>query len=113
MNESLFLLLLGLWICGPRAYVVHISMGHAGENLTRRPISVSLMRPLVVIEGQPPADPNSRLRRRAVGLQEYFFVFQAPPQPLNEDVVQIAPLAVHADPHPLGFQSSQKIGAGE
>src|ERR1700689_192936 len=111
--KSLFLLLLGLWICGQRAYVVHISMGHAGENLTRRPISVSLMRPFVIIEAQPRADPTPRFRRRPVALQEDLFIFQAPPEPLDEDVVQIPPLAIHADPYRLGFQSSQKICAGE
>ncbi len=63
INQSLFLLLFGLRICDQRAYVVHISMGQAGENLARGPIAVSLMRPFVVIEGQPGADPAPSLDR--------------------------------------------------
>src|SRR5471030_640728 len=88
-------------------------MGHAGENLARRPISVSLVRPVVIIEAQPGANSTSSLGRRSIGLEEYLLIFQAPPQPLNEDVVQIPPLAIHADPHRPGLQSSQKIRAGE
>src|SRR3954471_23996935 len=35
---------------------------------------------------------------RSVGMQVYVFVFQASPQPLDEDVVHAPALAVHADP---------------
>ena len=40
-------------------------------------------------------------------------IFQAPPQPFDEDIVQIPPFAIHADPNLLGLQLRQKIRAGE
>jgi hypothetical protein len=40
-------------------------------------------------------------------------VLQAAPQPLDKDVVQPAPAAVHADPHSGGFQLVGKCRAGE
>ena len=48
-----------------------------------------------------------------VGLQVNFFVLQAASQPLDKDVVQPAPAAVHADPHLGGFQLVGKCCAGE
>jgi hypothetical protein len=43
----------------------------------------------------------------------HVLVLQAPPQPLDEDVVQEPPLAVHADPDAAAFQFVKKPGAGE
>jgi hypothetical protein len=40
-------------------------------------------------------------------------IFQTAPQPLDQDVVQPAPAAVHADPHPSSFQLIGKRRASE
>jgi hypothetical protein len=40
-------------------------------------------------------------------------IFQAAPQPLDEDVVQKSPFAVHADPHASVRKLVQERGAGE
>jgi len=70
-------------------------MGHAGENLARGPISVGLMRPLVIIEGQPRADPIPRLGRRPVGLQEGEWRGTSQPRALSEPDVN---LSIHPAP---------------
>jgi hypothetical protein len=57
--------------------------------LERRQIIQSLERPLVVVEFQPRADPTPRLGDRAIRLQKYLLIFQAPPEPLDEHVVQV------------------------
>src|SRR3954454_13745451 len=46
-------------------------------------------------------------------MQVYVFVFQASPQPLDEDVVHAPALAVHADPDAVGLQHAGEVGAGE
>src|ERR1035438_1175925 len=79
----------------------------------RRAIVQRLMRPLVIVERQPPADAPARLGHRTIRLDEYLLVFKASPQPLDEDVVQIPPLAIHADPNPASLQFSQKVRTGE
>ena len=87
--------------------------GFAGENRTWRSIAQRLMRPLVVIEREPPANASARLDYRAIRLGEHLFIFQAAPQPLDEDVVEKPPLAIHADPHPRRRQFLHEPGAGE
>src|SRR5271167_3844866 len=65
--------------------------GFAGENRTRRPITQRLMRSLVVVEREPPANAPPRLDHRAIRLGEHLFIFQAAPQPFDEDVVCALP----------------------
>src|SRR5258707_10287698 len=87
--------------------------GFALENLTRRAIAQCLVRPLVVVELKPFADAPARLDHRAIRLDENLLIFQAPPQPLDEDVVQIAAPPIHADPNLSPRQLTNKIRAGE
>ena len=70
-------------------------MGHAGEDLARCPISVSLMRPFVIIEAQPRADAAPRLRRGPVGLQEGEWRGALQPRALSEPDVN---LSIHPAP---------------
>ena len=53
---------------------------------------------LVVIEGDPAPDASPGLRACLPGVQVDAFILQGPPQALDEDVVEAAPLAVHRDP---------------
>src|ERR1700760_5038110 len=84
--------------------------GFAGENRTRRPITQSLAETLLVVKPQPAANALARLCNRAIGFDEHVLVLQAAPQPLDEDVVQESPLAVHADPDAVAFQLVEKPG---
>ena len=71
------------------------------ENRARRPITQSLVRSLLVVESQPRIDPSACLDHRAIRLDKHLFLFQAPPQAFDEDVVQEPALAIHADPDAL------------
>ena len=93
--------------------VIHMITGGVFENSTRRPVAQRLVRPLVVIEREPPADAPTSFTRRAIRLDENFLVLQAAPQPLDEDIVQKPAFAIHADPDTLGFQLGQERRAGE
>ena len=56
---------------------------------------------------------NARLETNGIGLQVDLFASQAAPHPLDEDIVQPPPAAVHADAHAGGFQVVGKRRAGE
>src|SRR3954464_1464108 len=92
---------------------VHSLAGFAIKHPARRPVTQGLVRPLLVVKAQPAADPPARLHHRAIGFDEHLLILQAPPQPLNEDVVQEPALAVHADPDAAAFQHLEKARAGE
>ena len=66
------------------------------------------MKAFLVVKVQP--RPNARLGfgDRSVGVQVYVFVFQASPQPLDEDVVHAPALAVHADLDAWAFSTPVK-----
>jgi len=68
--------------------------GGVFENSPGRPVVQRLVRAIVVVEREPPADAQTCFARRAVCLDEHFLVLQAAPQPLNEDVVQKPPFAI-------------------
>ena len=87
--------------------------GFAGENRTRGPVTQRLMRTLVVVEGKPPADAPARLDHRAIGFDEHLLIFQTAPQPLDKDVVQKPPFAVHADPDARRLEFIQERRTGE
>src|SRR5215212_11563066 len=91
----------------------HEPVGNAIENRTWRPVAQRLVQPLLVIKAQPAANASARLRNRAIGFDEHVLVLQATPQPLDEDVVQKATLAIHADPDPTAFQLIKETHAGE
>ena len=85
----------------------------AFKNLARRTIFQGLVWPLVVVELKPFAHAPARLDHRAIRLSENLFIFQASPQPLDENVVQIAASPVHADLNLSPGQLTNKIRAGE
>src|SRR5260370_18763546 len=68
---------------------------------------------LLIVEAEPGADAGFGLGDRRIGVEIDFLVFQAAPQPLDEDVVHAAPLAVHADRDIMGLQSAGEAVAGE
>src|SRR5215469_10825645 len=112
------LLLLALWSCGRRASVVQaqrqIHRARRGRPRRRRSlVAQSLVQPALVVEAEPLADADARLESIGIGFKMDLFVLQAAPQALDKDVVQPAPTAVHADPHPGGFQLVGKRRAGE
>src|ERR1700722_12520485 len=93
--------------------VVHRQAGFALEHRTRRPVAQCLVQALLVVESQPAANALARLCNRAIGFDEHVLVFEATPQPLDEDVVQEPPFPVHADSDAAAFQFLQEARAGE
>ena len=63
--------------------------GNALENFTRRPIFERLMRALVVVKRQPDAKAPACLGHRIICLDIDLLIFQAPPQPFDENIVQM------------------------
>jgi hypothetical protein len=59
------------------------------------------------------ADAGAGLTDALVGSQIDLLVFDAPPKPLDEDIVAPASLAVHADAYTLGQQLAGEGLAGE
>src|SRR4051794_23380291 len=70
----------------------------------RGPIVERLMGPLVVEEGEVPRQTTVQPRHRVVSLNVNVLVFHAPPEPLDEHVVQRPPPPVHAYRRPGRFQ---------
>ena len=52
---------------------------------------------MLVIIGEPPAKTGTQFRAGFKGVQVDAFVFQRPPEPLDEDIVHPASPAIHAD----------------
>ncbi|CAI09262.1 hypothetical protein ebA5509 [Aromatoleum aromaticum EbN1] len=74
---------------------------------------MSAVRPAFVVEAQVGAQVGLGLGDAVIGLEVHLFVFHALPQPLDEDVVAPAALAVHADLDAVVFEQVGEIGAGE
>ena len=55
------------------------------------------MRSAAVVEAGIAADPGAGFRNAGVGPQADLLVFDAPPKPLDKDVVAPGALAIHAD----------------
>ena len=68
---------------------------------------------VVVVKLDPGFYAKPGLGDRAVSLQENFLVFQAPPKPLDEDVVQKAAFAIHADLDVACFEQRSERFGGE
>src|SRR3974390_381417 len=77
------------------------------------PIAQRLVRPLLIVEPQPATDTPTRFGHRTIRLDVHLLIFQAAPQPLDEDVVQKSAFPVHADPDALARKRIQKCSAGE
>ena len=63
-------------------------------NLPRRAVAEALVLAFLVVETEPGADASLGLGDRRVGVEIDFLVFEASPQPLDEDVVHAPALAV-------------------
>src|SRR5438477_9043792 len=62
-------------------------------NLPRRAVAEALMRALVIVEAEPCANAGLGLGDRRIGVEIDLLVFEAAPQPFDEDVVHVAALA--------------------
>src|SRR5712672_2426655 len=82
-------------------------------HLPRRAIAMALMLALLVVEDQPSPDAGLSLGDAAIGVQVDLLVFEAAPQPLDEDVVHVAPLAIHANRDLVPAQHAGEVVAGE
>src|SRR5208337_4562834 len=69
----------------------------AGVERGGRLVAERLVGALVVVEAEVVADAGARLGHVVVGVQVDLLVLERAPEPLDEDVVQTAALAVHAD----------------
>ena len=75
--------------------VVHRLAGFAIEHRTRRPVTQSLVRPLVIVEAQPGADVLPRFSHRPVRLDEGEWRGALQPRALSEPDVN---LSIHPAP---------------
>ena len=82
-------------------------------NRAWRPIVQRLVWSLLIVEPQPAADTLTGFGHRTIRFDIHLLVFQAAPQPLDKNVVQKSPFAVHADPHALARKPVQERGAGK
>jgi len=71
------------------------------------------MRPAAIVEVEVTSDRRARLGRGVVGSEIHLLIFDATPQPLDEDVVAPGALAVHADADPVFNQHASESRAGE
>jgi len=55
------------------------------------------MRPPAVVEVEVAADGAASFADAVVGPEIHFFVFDAAPEPLDDDIVSLRPFGVHAD----------------
>ena len=86
--------------------------GASIDNI-RRFVCQGLVRTLAVVEGEVLGQTKQQLAHRSVALQIHVFMLDAAPQPLDEDVVEGAPPAIHADGDAFAFQHVGEGGAGE
>src|SRR6185437_11552169 len=82
-------------------------------NHAWRPIAQRLVRPLLIVEPQPAADTLTGFGHRTVRLDIHLLIFQAAPQPLDEDVVQKSPFTIHADPNAVVRDLVEERRAGK
>src|SRR5262249_54311901 len=82
-------------------------------GLTRSAIAQALVLALLVIKTEPGADAGLGLGDTGIGVEVDLLVFQAAPQPLDEDFALVAALAIHADGDRMALQGVGEIVAGE
>ena len=63
------------------------------------------VRPSVIVEVDPSTNPVPGVTSTREGVQVDALVFEGSPKPLNKDVVEEAPLAVHGDAYPGVLQA--------
>jgi len=66
-----------------------------------------------VVEVEVGREFSTSLGNVLVSLEVHLLVFHAPPQPLDEDVVQPAAPAVHADGDAMGAEQARESLRGE
>jgi hypothetical protein len=71
------------------------------------------MRPAAIVKVEVTSDRCAGLGRGVVGFEIDLLVFDAAPQPRDEDVVPPGALAVHADGDPIFDQHASECRAGE
>src|SRR5208283_1412668 len=71
------------------------------------------MWPAAIVEVQVAADGSAGLADAVVGSQIHLLVFDATPQPLDEDIVPPSPFAVHADRNAVVGEYAGECRAGE
>ena len=82
-------------------------------NLLGCAIAEALVLALVIVEAKPSTDAGLGLGDRRIGVEINLLVFEASPQPFDEDVVHAATLAVHADRDLVPLQGAGEVVAGE
>ena len=71
------------------------------------------MWPLSIVQIQISVNPSPGFTAVAIGFQIYLLVFDAPPQTLYKDIVQVSTLAIHADLDPPLQQQATEGFTGE
>lgn len=71
------------------------------------------MRPELIIEGQVTYHPVLGVSDGLVRVQIDLFIFETPPQPLDEDIVPPPPCPIHTDLNPVVVQQSGECLARE
>lgn len=77
------------------------------------PSSHALVATFGLVERKVPLQPSPGFRSIGVIPQIDLLVFHAPLQPLDEDVIQRATPAIHADAHPGPFHTHDELLTGE
>src|SRR3954447_13906484 len=102
------------WGCGRRRNrsakpILHYPRAFCFVGLARRAIAQALVLALFVIVAEPGADAGFGLGDAGIGVEVDLLVFEAAPQPLDEDVVHVAAFAVHADRDFVALQGASEI----
>src|SRR5438105_13660516 len=82
-------------------------------NLPRCAIAEALVLAFRVVKFQPGANTGLGFGHSRISIEVDLLIFEAAPQPLDEDVVHTPALAVHADHDPLPFQGTGEVVASE
>ena len=98
---------------GDLSYCLHLLVGfdlvkvdHGG-----RVSAMGGVGPLVIVEGDPAPDACLGLRSGFPGMHVDAFILQGPPEALDEDVVEAAPLAADAVEAKVLISRSQRMAA--
>lgn len=65
------------------------------------------------VEGQISADPGACLGHAGIGAEIVLFIFDGPPQALDEDIVAPGPLAIHTDLDLAGGEHLDEVAGRE
>src|SRR5437660_10590687 len=82
-------------------------------NLPRCAIAEALVLAFRVVKFQPGANTGLGFGHSRISMEVDLLIFEAAPQPLDEDVVHTPALAIHADHDPVPFQGAGKVVASE